>query len=218
MTTETTASTSMIGFDDERLARTLLTYLAEPSDERLGVLTETYGAAPVLAGITTSLLPGPAADAARRDLERWRSRLGELPTADSLERLCRQGIRLVCPGDPEWPARLDDLGASRPYALWLRGSADLRFSCLKSVAIVGSRAATAYSSYIACEIAASVAARGWTVISGAAYGWTGPRTPPRSAPEAPRSRCWRAAWTWPTRRVTRTCWTPNTARHACEHA
>jgi DNA processing protein len=176
MTTETTASTPMIGFDDERLARASLTYLAEPSDERLGVLTETYGAAPVLTGIKTSRLPGPAtspgpaADAARRDLERWRSRLGELPTADSLERLCRQGIRLVCPGDPEWPARLDDLGASRPYALWLRGRADLRFSCLKSVAIVGSRAATAYGSYMACEIAASVADRGWTVISGAAYG------------------------------------------------
>lgn len=74
MTTETTASTPMIGFDDERLARASLTYLAEPSDERLGVLTETYGAAPVLAGIKTSLLPGPAAppgpaaDAARRDL------------------------------------------------------------------------------------------------------------------------------------------------------
>ena len=64
----------MIGFDDERLARASLTYLAEPSDERLGVLTETYGAAPALAGITTSPLPGPApppgpaADAARRDL------------------------------------------------------------------------------------------------------------------------------------------------------
>ena len=41
------------------------------------------------------------------------------------------------------------------------------------MAIVGSRATTAYGSYIACEIAASVAARGWTVISGAAYGVDG---------------------------------------------
>ncbi|MBO0838245.1 MAG: DNA-processing protein DprA [Actinobacteria bacterium] len=169
----------MIAFDDERLARASLTYLAEPSDERLGTLAETYGAAPVLAAIKAGRLPGPsarpgpAAGAERKALERWQSRLGELPTAAALERRCREGIRLVCPGDPEWPTQLDRLGASRPYALWLRGRADLRFSCLRSVAIVGSRAATAYGSYVACEIAASVAARGWTVVSGAAYGVDG---------------------------------------------
>jgi DNA processing protein len=54
--------------------------------------------------------------------------------------------------------------------LWLRGHADLRFSCLRSVAIVGSRAATAYGCYVAAEFGASVAARGWSVVSGAAFG------------------------------------------------
>jgi DNA processing protein len=81
---------------------------------------------------------------------------------------CRAGIRLTFPGDPEWPGQLDDLGDARPYALWLRGTADLRFSCLRSVAIVGSRAATAYGCYVASEFAASMAARGWAVISGGA--------------------------------------------------
>ena len=38
------------------------------------------------------------------------------------------------------------------------------------MAIVGSRAASAYGSYVAAEFAASVAARGWAVISGGAYG------------------------------------------------
>jgi len=108
--------------------------------------------------------------AATRAMQRWRVRLAELPSPDEIAGFCRAGIRLVCPGDPEWPARLDDLGDARPYALWLRGSADLRFSCLRSVAIVGSRAATAYGSYMASEVAASVAARGWAVISGGAYG------------------------------------------------
>lgn len=108
--------------------------------------------------------------AAKRAMERWRVRLAELPPPEELARSCRAGIRLACPGDPEWPARLDDLGDARPYALWLRGSADLRFSCLRSVAIVGSRAATAYGSYVASEFAASVATRGWAVISGGAYG------------------------------------------------
>jgi DNA processing protein len=110
------------------------------------------------------------AAAAQRAMRRWQVRLAELPTADDVAALCRAGIRLVCPGDPEWPVRLDDLADARPYALWLRGNADLRFSCLRSVAIVGSRAATAYGSYVASEFAASVAARGWAVISGGAYG------------------------------------------------
>ena len=70
----------------------------------------------------------------------------------------------------EWPGQLADLGDDQPYALWLRGNADLRFSCLRSVAIVGSRAATAYGSYVAAEFAASVAARGLAVVSGGAFG------------------------------------------------
>jgi DNA processing protein len=36
--------------------------------------------------------------------------------------------------------------------------------------VVGSRAATAYGSYVAAELAASVAARGWAVVSGGAFG------------------------------------------------
>ena len=97
-------------------------------------------------------------------------RLDELPTPDDVIAFRRSGIRLICPGDPEWPEQLADLGDEQPYALWLRGTADLRFNCLRSVAVVGSRAATAYGSYVAAEFAASVAARGWAVISGGAFG------------------------------------------------
>jgi DNA processing protein len=93
-----------------------------------------------------------------------------VPTEDDLTQFDNRGIRLVCPGDPEWPSTLQGLGNAQPYALWLRGTADLRFSCLRSVAIVGSRAATAYGSYVASEMASSIAARGWTIVSGAAYG------------------------------------------------
>jgi DNA processing protein len=162
--------------DGEQLARAALTYLAEPGDARLGALVRSCGAIPVLEAIKASRPPvtGRGDAAARRAMDRaiqrWRVRLGEVPTADDLAGLAREGIRLVCPGDPEWPARLADLGDQQPYALWLRGNADLRFNCLRSVAIVGSRAATAYGSYVAAELAASVAARGWTVISGGAYG------------------------------------------------
>jgi DNA processing protein len=168
----------MSGQDDaERLARAALTYLAEPADARLGALIRTCGAACTLEAIKAGRLPatgGTASPAARaaaqRALERWRVRLVEAPVEQDLVAFCKSGIRLICPGDPEWPARLADLGDQQPYALWLRGTADLRFSCLRSVAIVGSRAATAYGSYVAAELAASAAARGWTIVSGGAYG------------------------------------------------
>jgi DNA processing protein len=90
-----------------------------------------------------------------------------------LARFHRDGIRLVCPGEPEWPTQLDVLGAARPYALWLRGEADLRYCCLRSVSIVGARAATAYGAHVGTEMAAALAERGWTVISGGAYGIDG---------------------------------------------
>jgi DNA processing protein len=161
---------------DERLARAALTYLAEPADLRLGELIKSRGAAHTLEAIETGRYPAavggtPAArKAAERAMERWRVRLGELPSAADVAGFRREGVRLVCPGDPEWPTELNDLGNAAPYALWLRGNGDLRFSCLRSMAVVGSRAATAYGAYVASEIAASVAARGWTIVSGAAYG------------------------------------------------
>jgi DNA processing protein len=174
--------------DEESHARAALTYLAEPADLRLGALVRACGAARTLAAIKAGRFPdvapagaldvdpgvsGSARAAAMRAMQRWQVRLAEAPSAEDVAGFCRAGIRLVCPGDPEWPAQLADLGDAQPYALWLRGSADLRFSCLRSVAIVGSRAATAYGSYVASEFAASVAARGWAVISGGAYGVDG---------------------------------------------
>ncbi|HEV3381452.1 MAG TPA: DNA-processing protein DprA [Trebonia sp.] len=162
--------------DDERLACAALTYLAEPSDLWLGKAVMSSGAAGTLDAIKAGRYAEKAAGseaakaAAGRAMARWQVRLGEVPDADDLAKFRSQGIRLICPGDPEWPSQLDDLGAGAPYALWVRGNGDLRFGCLRSVAVVGSRAATAYGSYVAAEIAASVAARGWTIVSGAAYG------------------------------------------------
>ncbi|HEX7163285.1 MAG TPA: DNA-processing protein DprA [Trebonia sp.] len=174
----------------EAYARAALTYLAEPTDRWLGQLLRIHGAVATLdaiksgqplgatgfagnaaaQGIGTGLTRGRAREAVKSAMERWRTRLPELPSPEQVLAFRESGIRLICPGDPEWPGQLADLGDDQPYALWLRGSADLRFSCLRSVAIVGSRAATAYGSYVAAEFAASVAARGLAVVSGGAFG------------------------------------------------
>jgi DNA processing protein len=167
----------------QALARAALTYLAEPADPALGALLEVCEPEEVLAAIKAGTLPvikagtapGPAdSPARRRALEaafgRWRLRLPWLPDDAGLAAARRDGIRLVCPADPQWPGRLDELGTARPYALWLRGQADLRQACLRSVSMVGSRAATGYGTHVAGEIAADLGERGWTVVSGGAYG------------------------------------------------
>ena len=163
---------------DEKYARAALTYLAEPADRWLAQLLREHGAAGALdaikaydAAAANGLgLSNGKAHAMKAAMERWRVRLPELPGRDQVLAFGESGIRLIAPGDPEWPGQLADLGDDQPYALWLRGNADLRFSCLRSVAIVGSRAATAYGSYVAAEFAGSVAARGWAVVSGGAFG------------------------------------------------
>jgi DNA processing protein len=161
------------------LARAALTYLAEPGDPALGALLGICEPAEVVAAIKADMLPGtgpgcgdtPASRAAlTRALARWRARLPGLPSDADIAAACRAGIRLVCPGDPGWPGPLDHLGAARPYALWLRGHADLDVLCRRSVSIVGSRAATGYGAHVAGEIAADLAERGWVIVSGGAYG------------------------------------------------
>ncbi len=163
--------------DDHRVACATLTYLAEPADPVLGRLLQVLGPVEVLASIRSGAIPAHAATAInqaqvtrlRPALVRWRSRLGRVPAGAALARHAAGGIRLVCPGEPGWPPQLDDLGAARPYALWVRGAADLRASCEKSLAVVGARAATAYGKHVATSIAADLAGRGWAIVSGGAY-------------------------------------------------
>ena len=168
-----------VPLDEEKLARAALTYLAEPGDPALGALLAICSPAEVLAAIKADMPPGtgpgcgdtPASRAALdRALGRWRTRLPGLPDDDQITGARRDGIRLTCPGDAEWPGALDQLAHARPYALWLRGNADLRFACSRSVSMVGSRAATGYGGHVAGEMAADLGERGWAVISGGAYG------------------------------------------------
>jgi DNA processing protein len=165
--------------DQHALARAALTYLAEPADPALGALLEICEPAEVLAAIKADMLPGTGpgcgdSPASRRALERalgrWRIRLPHLPDDGQIASAWRDGIRLACPADPEWPDGLDELGPARPYALWLRGHADLRVACARSVSVVGSRAATGYGAHVASEIAADLGERGWAIVSGGAYG------------------------------------------------
>ncbi|MBB5138275.1 DNA protecting protein DprA [Thermocatellispora tengchongensis] len=180
--------------DEVKLARVTLMRLADAGDPVMGRLVSLWGPLEALERIRRgdmALGPGEVggeaggeegeggeswkrfADGLRRRLGAWRARLrGVDPKRDlAVGEAC--GARLIVPGDIEWPSQLGDLGDTQPLGLWLNGSVNLRFSCLRSIAVVGSRAATAYGIHMAATLGAELSGAGWTVISGGAYGVDG---------------------------------------------
>ena len=114
---------------------------------------------------------GPVSDLRlERGLRRWSARLGEVPPDLNLDAWRCDGIRFIIPSDPEWPSQLSVLGGTQPTGLWVHGDTDLRYACLRSVSVVGTRAATAYGIHICTDLVVGLAERGWTVVSGGAYG------------------------------------------------
>lgn len=161
---------------EERIARAILTYVAEPGDRFVGALVHSEGGIGALKmimsgslGAVTCVVETPDR---KRVLERLQSRLEKLPPRDEILRTLHDDsrFRLVCPGDAEWPGGLNELTDSAPVALWVAGVSDLAFSCRRSVVVTGSRAATAYGSYLAAEISASLSTQGMTVVAGGSFG------------------------------------------------
>ncbi|MHB8341991.1 MAG: DNA-processing protein DprA [Mycobacteriales bacterium] len=146
--------------DAERLARVALSRVVTPDDAATLQAVLRQGAVAVWDRLRAAH-PGVAPE---RDLA-------------AAERL---GARVITPSDAEWPPALGDLeravyrGATlpggQPLLLWVRGPMSLVTAAERSVAIVGARAATGYGQHVAGELAFGLAERGWTVISGAAYG------------------------------------------------
>ncbi|WP_198954484.1 DNA-processing protein DprA [Kineosporia sp. R_H_3] len=171
--------------EDERTARAVWSRIAEPGDRDAAVFVREHGPGPALARVlggarvprTTGARgrggperPGAGAPAGGDAADGWRERLAVTDPRRDLATLHRFGGRLLVPGDAEWPAGLDDLGDRRPFCLWVRGALDLGQVCRRAVAMVGSRASTAYGETVAAQIAAGLAERGVTVVSGAAFG------------------------------------------------
>jgi DNA processing protein len=145
--------------DEERLARAGLTRCAEPGDALIAREIDATGVVATWRRLQRSV---PAVDP-RRDLD----------NAAAL------GGRFICPGDGEWPRGLADLAggaggeAGAPFGLWVRGRMPVSVVVERSVALVGSRAATSYGLHVAGEMALDLAAAGWTVVSGGAFGIDG---------------------------------------------
>ena len=79
------------------------------------------------------------------------------------------GAFLLTRSDSDWPVRLDDLEAP-PFALICRGAREALADLQRSVSIVGTRNPTEYGVRVAGDFAAGVVDRGWSVVSGGAFG------------------------------------------------
>ena len=169
-----------------RRARAWLTRAVEPGHVDLWRLVEDVGPVEAVRRLRT----GTAGErlgalvGARRDQD---------DSLADLRRAQRCGARLVVPEDDEWPTlalqplgwRADeepDVPRERtrrtealipPVGLWVRGAPRLEEFTERAVALVGSRASSAYGEHVAAELAFRLAQRGWTVVSGGAYGIDG---------------------------------------------
>ncbi|HZL75619.1 MAG TPA: DNA-processing protein DprA [Propionibacteriaceae bacterium] len=151
----------------DRRARLSLCCAVEGGDPAVAELVQNLGAEGAWAKIIEGVLGEPVAQRAAQIRVDVFERLAEAAAA-----------RFVVPGDDEWPGGLDDLRhtesiqrrGGEPFGLWLRGPGHLAHLMERSVAIVGSRAATAYGNGIAADLAADLVERGVTVLSGGAFG------------------------------------------------
>ena len=157
----------------ERRARILLSWICEPGDADACRLVREHSATALVERLCSEEVPSKKAQG-------WSMRV---PTADvdGLMRAAeRVGAHYVLPGDHGWPTQLADLQAleheagerraGEPFGLWVRGGGDLSALSTSAVSMVGARAATAYGEHVAGDLAIETAQRGFTIVSGGAYG------------------------------------------------
>ncbi|MET4582054.1 DNA processing protein [Conyzicola nivalis] len=166
---------------EELFARAAWSGIAEPGDRMAGALVAQLGAAPAL----RTLMKSPTAEQlaaaleidkptdAQAAIDRWMPRLKPSDALAGLKRAARVGARLLVPSDLHWPDGVDDLAEHAPLALWVRGTDAALDALSRSIALVGARAATGYGEHVTMEASAGLVDRGYSIVSGAAYGIDG---------------------------------------------
>ncbi|MEP6481075.1 MAG: DNA-processing protein DprA [Rhodoglobus sp.] len=169
---------------EERFARATWTGIAEPGDRTAGQVVAAIGAVRSLAAVVDRLTaaellaelgnsPGIGEAELQQGIDRWRPRIDSGSALLALRQAARFGARLRIPSDDAWPAGLLDLEDHAPLALWTRGTEEAFRSLSRSMALVGARAATGYGEHVTMEASAGLVDRGYSIVSGAAYGIDG---------------------------------------------
>lgn len=162
--------------------------LIEPGDEFAGFLRCSFGAVESLALVTKGKANhlreaitsegfqdevtarfGDVEKVIRDSLERWGSRL---EASCSLSQH-NGNFQVITPRDSFWPAQLEDLGWAAPALLWVNGDPERVSNLEKSVAFVGSRSNSNYGEWVTAELVSKVGQRGYSIVSGGAYGIDG---------------------------------------------
>jgi DNA processing protein len=172
--------------EDVLLARAALSRVAEPANLHVWGCVREHGPVEAMQLILSGAVSKEVADATS-------ARAGSVDPRRDLDAAEGYGIRLVVPESDEWPhfafACLERSGLSRlatyaggvrerweggepvpPLALWVKGALTVESLAVRSVGIVGSRSATPYGSQVATELGYGLGLRGFTVVSGGAYG------------------------------------------------
>jgi len=153
---------------DETFSRLWLSFAVEPGDEAVGGRTHLVGASKVLAELLAGESPLKNAKAISARLKHFEEAANDL--AAQLGTPGGEGVRFITPKDADWPTQLGALGAREPLGLFVCGQLEIKPTLNHSISIVGTRSATTYGKHVASELAGELASRGFTIISGAAFG------------------------------------------------
>ena len=115
-------------------------------------------------------LPGAGTPDLAHRFAAWRARLPVPDPATDARHAEQIDAWTVIPEDADWPAQLAFLGIQQPIVLWGRGERTALNRLERSVAVVGSRNASAYGSAVTRMITGELCEAGWCVVSGGAYG------------------------------------------------
>lgn len=172
--------------DANLLARAVWARITEPADPVLGALLSVMGPIEALEWLYRASQRGAQAlealpseldalqprsrDLLRRSALRWQNRLTGVRLEHEMSALSSFDGQLLTPDHEEWPSALANLGLEMPMCLWVRGNGKLADITRRSVALVGARAATNYGEEVAGQLTSGLCERGFTIVSGGAYG------------------------------------------------
>ncbi|MBN9611838.1 MAG: DNA processing protein DprA [Microbacterium sp. 71-23] len=158
----------------ERMARMVLSMIAEPDDQATGHVLAQVGGVETLALMENN---EPVPEMARAEAMVWREHLAPHLDQGLAARAVEaegRGIGTLIPADREWPTGLNDLGVRAPYVLWTRGATSLLTSPLRErVTVTGARAATDYGMEVASDLAGNLADDERVIVAGGAFGIEG---------------------------------------------
>ena len=162
--------------DADVLARVGLARITEPGSLDVWEALQQASAEEVWASVVAGEQLGRLG---QRALDGLAARLDACDPRRDLDTLDLLGVRVICPGDDEWPEGLDwhptvitgDVKAmAPPFVLFAKGPHHLREVSASSAAVVGARAGTAYGLEVAKTLGFELAEAGVAVVSGGAYG------------------------------------------------